>query len=62
MEKKYIQLIQSEIDNENSLDASKSFRELINKNSKAKDLMLDIKSLVDEQSKLLYISRNLEPL
>ena len=61
MEKKYIQLIQSEIDNENSLDASKSFRELINKNSKAKDLMLDIKSLVDELSYLgekLLISKS----
>ena len=49
------------IDNENSLDASKSFRELINKNSEAKDLMLEIKSLAAELSYLgekLLISKS----
>ena len=61
MDKKYIQLIQSEIDNENSLDASKSFRELINKNSEAKDLMFEIKSLAADLSYLgekLLISKS----
>ena len=52
MNKRDINLIQSEIDNENSPDASKSFRVLINKNQEAKDLLDDIKSLALELSHL----------